>query len=329
MKRFAIVGCGHISKRHAENISRTGQLVAVCDIVPERADALAASYSAKAYYSIEDLLASETPIDIVCVCTPNGLHAEHSIKSLQAGKHVLCEKPLCLTKAAAWQLIETEKFCRRKLFVVKSARYNPLLQELKDLLDDKSLGKVYSFHLSCIWNRPDEYYTDWRGKLFPDGGTLYNQFSHYIDAMLWLFGDVAEAKGFKANAAHQKSIEFEDTGAVSLLMESGALGTFHWSVNAFQKNYEIALTIVAEGGTIRIGGEYLNDVQFLQTENAILKAATINEGGAGLKPSPGTHDKMYDHLNTALEGHRSGFPDAYEGLKTVETIEKIYKAVSL
>jgi predicted dehydrogenase len=89
-------------------------------------------------------------------------------------------------------IIETEKFCRRKLFVVKSTRYNPLLQQVKKLLADGKLGAVYSFHLSCLWNRPDAYYQDWRGKLFPDGGTLYTQFSHYIDAMLWLFGDVAQ-----------------------------------------------------------------------------------------------------------------------------------------
>src|SRR5205085_2941351 len=183
MIKFALVGCGRIAARHAENMARVGKLQAVCDIVKEKAETFATKYEANCYLSLEDLLANEADVDVVAVCTPNGFHAEHTIKSLQARKHVLCEKPLCLTKAAAWQIIETEKFCRRKLFVVKSTRYNPILQELKKRITEDRLGKIYSFQVSCFWNRPDGYYTDWRGKHFPDGGTLYTQFSHYIDAM--------------------------------------------------------------------------------------------------------------------------------------------------
>lgn len=330
MKKFALIGCGRIAARHAENMARVGKLLAVCDVVPEKAAAFAAKYSATAYDNLDALLANEPSVDVVSICTPNGLHAEHTIKSLQAKKHVLCEKPLCLTAAAAWQIIETEKFCRRKLFVVKSTRYNPILQDLKKALMEGALGKVYSFQVSCFWNRPDAYYTDWRGKLFPDGGTLYTQFSHYIDAMLWLFGDVASAKGFKANAAHQNSIEFEDTGVVALQMTNGVLGTLNWSVNAFRKNHEIAFTLLAEKGTIRIGGEYLNEVQYLQA------AADLQFTTSGKKANDYTsyngsmshHNEVYDHLLKALNEDDKTFIGAYEGLKTVETIEKIYKAIA-
>ena len=131
MKKFALIGCGKIAGKHAENITKVATLVAVCDIVKEKRDAFASRYGAKAYDNLEELLLKENEVDVISICTPNGLHAEHSIKSLQARKHVLCEKPLCLTSAAAWQIIETEKFCRRKLFVVKSTRYNPLLKEVK------------------------------------------------------------------------------------------------------------------------------------------------------------------------------------------------------
>lgn len=321
MKKFAIIGCGRIAKRHAENIARVGKLIAVCDVVAEKADALAEAYKAKPYYSVDELLLAEKEVEIVAVCSPNGFHAEHIIKSLQAGKDVLTEKPLCLTKAAAWQIIETEKFCRKKLFVVKSARYNPILQQLKKVMDENSLGKLYSFHLNCIWNRGDDYYTDWKGKLFPDGGTLYNQFSHYIDVMLWLFGEVEDIKGFKQNSAHGPSIEFEDNGAVALQMQNGAIGSFHWSVNAYQKNFEIALTITAEKGTVRIGGENLNEVQYLHTESPI-------EFPVYKKEAWSNHNELYDHLMSALYENRNGFPDAFDGLKAVETIEKIYKATS-
>jgi predicted dehydrogenase len=330
MRKFALIGCGRIAVRHAENMARVGTLVAVCDVVKEKADALAAAYAAKPYYTIDDLLANEPEVEVVSICTPNGLHAEHTIKSLQKRKHVLCEKPLCLTTAAAWQIIETEKFCRRKLFVVKSTRYNPILQNVKKSLTDGLLGRIYSFQISCFWNRPDEYYTDWRGTNFPDGGTLYTQFSHYIDAMLWLFGDVTEVKGFQQNAAHRQSIEFEDQGVVALQMKNGTLGTLNYSVNAYRKNHEIAFTIIAEKGTIRIGGEYLNEVQYLQTEQD-LQLFTAGNGAnkyASYNGSMRHHDEVYDHLVKALASSDNTFIGAYEGLKTVETIEKIYKAIS-
>ncbi|NTS41259.1 Gfo/Idh/MocA family oxidoreductase [Flavisolibacter sp. BT320] len=329
MKKFALIGCGKIAAKHAGNMSRVGKLVAVCDVVKEKRDAFADMYNANAYESIEDLLLAEKEVEVVAVCTPNGLHAEHTIKSLQARKHVLCEKPLCLTVAAAWQIIETEKFCRRKLFVVKSTRYNPLLKALKKAIQENGLGKIYSFHLSCLWNRPDSYYADWRGKHFPDGGTLYTQFSHYIDALLWLLGDVAEVKGFKTNAAHESSIEFEDTGVAALQLQSGAMGSLHWSVNSYKKNHEIALTIIAEKGTIRIGGEYLNEVQYAETEAALQfdlqeKAANVYTGYNG---SMSHHKEVYDHLLQVLDKNEKDFTGAFDGLKTVETIEKIYKAI--
>jgi predicted dehydrogenase len=330
MKKFALIGCGKIAGKHAENMSRVGKLVAVCDVVKEKREDFAARYGANAYETIEELLQEENGVDVVSICTPNGLHAEHTIKSLQARKHVLCEKPLCLTIAAAWQIIETEKFCRRKLFVVKSTRYNPLLQELKKAIQEKSLGRIYSFQLSCIWNRPDAYYQDWKGKLFPDGGTLYTQFSHYIDALLWLLGDVEEVKGFKNNAAHTSSIEFEDTGVAALRMQNGTLGNLHWSVNSFRKNHEIALTLVAEKGTVRLGGEYLNEVQYSETEVSVpfsLPQKSANEYEQ-YKGSMSHHKEVYDQLIQVLDNNDQSFTGAYDGLKTVETIEKIYKAIS-
>ncbi|HJW16262.1 MAG TPA: Gfo/Idh/MocA family oxidoreductase, partial [Flavisolibacter sp.] len=272
----------------------------------------------------------EKEIDIISVCTPNGFHAEHSIKSLQAGIHVLCEKPLCLTTAAAWQMIETEKFCRRHLFVVKSNRYNPLLIQVKKLLDNGKLGRVYSFHLSCLWNRPVEYYHDWHGKAFPDGGTLYTQFSHYIDVIVSLFGGINEVKGFGGRPAQKKGMEFEDTGVVALYMDKGSLGSLHWSVNAYKKNHEIALTIVAEKGTIRLGGEYLNEVQYQSLENEIdfnTHVKPSNEYNF-YKGSMSNHKEVYEHLLYALENKENDFANAFDGLRTVEAIEKIYKAIT-
>ena len=331
MYKFAIIGCGRIALRHAENISRVGKLISVCDIEKQKADEFADQYQCKAWYSIDELLQKEKEVDVISVCTPNGLHAEHTIKSLQAGKHVLCEKPMCITSVAAWQMINTEKFSRKKLFVVKSARFNSLLKHLKDLIEKGNLGNLYSFQLSCFWSRPKKYYEDWHGKSFPDGGTLYTQFSHYIDAMLWLFGEIDEVSGFRENKAHKNIIEFEDTGTIAVRMKSSLLGTINWSVNTYKKNSEISLTVIAEKGTIALGGEYLNELKYHQLDNSYkfpTESTTSNQYD-GFKGSMSHHSEIYDSLVDSLNTKANSFSNSFDGLRTVETIEKIYKSVPL
>jgi UDP-N-acetyl-2-amino-2-deoxyglucuronate dehydrogenase len=329
---FAIIGCGKIAPRHAAEIVKHGTLVAACDIISEKADSLSDQFGAKAYYRISDLLAVEKKIDIVSVCTPNGLHPEHSIQALKAGSHVLCEKPLCITTNDARQMVETAAACNKKLFVVKSTRYNPALAELKTIIDESKLGRLYSFQLNCFWNRPEAYYANsWRGKNFPDGGTLYTQFSHYIDAMLWLFGDMKTLSGFRKNMAHQTSVEFEDSGVVAIEMENGMLGGLNWSVNSFQENMEVSLTILAEKGSIRIGGEYMNKVEYQLPDGLKLQ---ISEWGSAndygfYKGSMSNHAQVYDNMLKALKDGNHPFTNAIDGLKTVAAIEKIYNSVSL
>lgn len=330
--RFAIIGCGKIAGRHAEQASAHGQLVAVCDIIKEKADALAGSYKASAYYSIETLLEAEKKLDIVAICTPNWLHAEHSIQSLLAGHHVLCEKPLAISKIDALTMMSRAKEAQRKLFVVKSTRYNPALIRVKQLLDEGKMGKALSFQLNCFWNRPPAYYEgNWRGKNSTDGGTLYTQFSHYIDALLWLFGEVRSAKGFRKNQFHASSIEFEDSGIAALEMENGMIGGLNWTVNTFQKNMEVSLTIIAEKASLRLGGEYMNLVDYQLADGFILEQT--NEGKANdygfYKGSMSNHDKVYEHLVKALKDEGHPFTQAAEGLKTVETIELIYNSIPL
>lgn len=329
MYNFALIGCGRIAARHAETISKVGRLLAVCDSVPERVATFSKAHAANAYESIDALLEQEPDVDVVSICTPNGYHAEHTIKALRSGKHVLCEKPMCLTAVAAWQMIEAEKWSGKKLFVVKSARFNPYLQALKKGLDRNELGQVYSFQLSCFWNRPPEYYTDWRGKRFPDGGTLYTQFSHYIDALIWLLGPVENAYGHLKKFAHPQ-IEFEDTGVAALQLQSGVLGTLNWSVNAYQKNYEIGLTILAERGTINLGGPYLNELKYACTANNFIQneKSRLPNDYAFYTGSMSHHKEVYENVVQALSGNRHDSTNAFDGLKTVETIEKIYNAVS-
>lgn len=329
--RFAIIGCGKIAPRHAAEAARHGQLIAVCDIVKEKAEAFASAYNARPYVSVADLLEKET-VDIVSVCTPNGLHATHSIQSLQAGAHVLCEKPLCIAASDGLKMMETAKKFGKKLFVVKSTRYNPALVALKKAIGENKPGTIYSFQLNCFWNRPPAYYKDsWKGDRELDGGTLFTQFSHYIDALLWLLGDMRTVSGIRKNVAHNGIIDFEDSGIVAVEMNNGIIGGINWSVNTFQKNMEVSLTILAEKASIEIGGEYMNKILYQSTNGFDL---SIDPGGQAndygfYKGSMSNHDKIYENLIKALDDDSHPFASAADGLKTVETIEKIYKSVSL
>ncbi len=325
---FAIIGCGRIAKRHAEQIAKVGNLVAVCDVVEEKASELGSLYEANVYYSIEKLLENEPTIDVIAICTPNGLHATHSILALQANKHVLCEKPLCIVTKDGERMIEAAALGNKKLFVVKQNRYNPPVAFLKELIDDKKLGKIYSFQINCFWNRPNDYYQDWKGSIDLDGGTLFTQFSHFIDLLYWMLGDVASVKSVGKNFAHN-SIQFEDTGAVIFDMKNGSIGTLNYTVNSFAKNMEGSFTVFGEKGTVKVGGQYLNELDYFcvdgMEEPNLPKGNPANAYGY-YQGSMSNHDKVYENLVKALQNDDHIFANGEEGLKTVEIIEKIYQS---
>jgi len=327
--QFAIIGCGRIAQRHAAHITKRGVLAAVCDIKKEKADALAVAHGARAYGSIEALLAGEKNLDVVAVCTPNGLHATHSIQSLDAGFHVLCEKPMAISTESARAMITAAEKNQRRLFIVKQNRFNPPVQAVKQLLQEGRLGRIFSFQLSCFWNRDAAYYQDWRGTPDLDGGTLFTQFSHFIDLLYWMLGDVHTVQATTANYAHQGIIAFEDTGTALLEMSSGAIGTLNYTVNSHARNMEGSLTLFGEKGTVKIGGQYLNELAYQSIDGYRLP-----DSGPGAPPnyygtyegSMSNHDKVYDNLVDVLQRNMPMYANAVDGLKTVEIIERIYKA---
>jgi UDP-N-acetyl-2-amino-2-deoxyglucuronate dehydrogenase len=325
--RFAIVGCGRIAQRHAEQIAKVGHLKAVCDIDFDKASALGAQYHAKAYSSLGDLLHNETDIDFVTICTPNGLHAAHAIEAMNAGKHVLCEKPLAINVTDARRMIDASQLHHRKLFVVKQNRYNPPVVHVKKLIQAGKLGRIFSFQMNCFWNRPQTYYTNsWKGSKDLDGGTLFTQFSHFIDLLYWLLGDVESVKSTIKNLAHHY-IEIEDTGMVIFEMKSGAIGSMNYSVNSFEKNMEGSITILGEKGTVKIGGQYLNTLEYqcIEGENMHTNFITKSANDYGFyQGSMSNHDIVYTELMEALKNPEHDMANAYDGLKTVEIIEKIY-----
>ena len=254
--KFGLVGCGRIAQRHAEHIHQKGELIAVCDIIKAKADQFASQYKAKAYGAIEDMLATEKSIDVVAICSPNGLHAVHAIQVLHAGFHALCEKPMAITVRDCGQMIQAAEKSNRRLFAIKQNRFNPPVVAVKKVIDEGRLGKIMNVQLSCFWNRnPDYYKNSWKGTLKLDGGTLFTQFSHFIDLLYWMVGDVKNVQAYMGNFNHHGIIEFEDTGVVILEFHNGAIGTINYTVNSYDKNMEGSLTIFGENGTVKIGGQ--------------------------------------------------------------------------
>jgi predicted dehydrogenase len=331
MKKFAIIGCGRIAQRHAEHINNFGKLIAVCDIVSGKANDLAKLYNAKSYNDIDEMLKSENDIDVISICSPNGLHAEHSIKSLNAGFHVLCEKPLALSVEDCGKMISAAESANKRLFAIKQNRYNPPVAAVKKAIDEGKLGKIYSIQLSCFWNRNEDYYfNSWKGTNELDGGTLFTQFSHFIDLLYWMIGDVKQVKAFGKNFSHKGIIEFEDTGVVIVEFTNEAIGTINYTVNSNKKNMEGSLTIFAEKGTVKIGGQYLNELEYQSIDDFI-----ITDLPEGNKPnnygnyvgSMSNHDKIYQNVIDVLENDGKITTNSFEGLKTVEIITKIYEAI--
>ena len=325
--KFGIVGCGRIAQRHSEHITSKAELVAVCDIDEAKAKVMAEQYGTRYYTSLSEMLEREN-FDVVSICSPNGLHAEHSIKVLNAGFHVLCEKPLAINLHDCGEMINSAEKANKRLFVIKQNRFNPPVSAVKLAIDGGHLGKIYSVQLSCFWNRNNDYYLNsWKGTKDLDGGTLYTQFSHFVDLLYWLVGDVRYAKAFTGNYAHKGIIEFEDTGVVALEFHNGAIGTINYTVNSFEKNMEGSLTIFAEKGTVKIGGQYLNELEYQN-----IKDYKIDNLPEGNKPnnygnyfgSMSNHDKVYENLIDVLQNGGTISTNAFEGLKTVEIIDKIY-----
>lgn len=327
---FVIVGCGRIGNRHAQHAANNGKVVACVDINSSAADVVANEYDCVAYYSLNDFLSARPKADVVAVCTPNGLHAEQTISSLNHGYHVLCEKPMALSVFDCGEMIKAAEKNNRRLFVVKQNRYNPPVQKVKELLDNGSLGKVLSVQLNCFWNRnPDYYNNSWKGTKQLDGGILFTQYSHFIDLVYWLVGDIKEVKSIVGNISQRSDIEFEDTISSSCLFHSGAIGAMKFTINAFDKNMEGSLTLFCEKGTVKIGGQYLNELEYQSLDGMHitgLPAGNPPNNYGKYQGSMSNHDKVYENVNDVLNNDGIIATNGFEGLKTVEIIDKIYSA---
>lgn len=328
--KFAVIGQGHIGKRHAEMVRRNSQseLVAVCDILPKEKIGLE-NLKEKFYTDVDELLKNHSEIEVINVCTPNGLHAEHALKALETGKHVVVEKPMALTKSDCEKVIYAALHHHKTVFCVMQNRYSPPSVWLKEIIDNKTLGDIYMVQLNCYWNRDDRYYKkgNWKGTQDLDGGTLFTQFSHWVDIMYWLFGDIKNIQAKFADFNHKNSTDFEDSGFVSFDFVNGGMGSINYSTAVWDKNLESSLTIVGSKGSIKVGGQYMDIVETCNIKDYTMPKLSdtnpANDYGA-YKGSANNHHNVIENVVNTLTGKNKITTNALEGLKVVDIIERIY-----
>jgi predicted dehydrogenase len=328
--KFAVIGCGHIGKRHAEMVlgNAEAELVALCDARPKEELGIE-KYTAQFFSSIEELLAADLDIDVVNICTPNGLHSDQASLALAKGMHVVVEKPIGLSKAKCEKVLHYALLHHKHVFAVMQNRYSPPSVWIKDLVERKVLGDIFMVQLNCYWNRDNRYYKTggWKGTTDLDGGTLYTQFSHFIDIMYWLFGDVENIQAKFNDFIHQDSTDFEDSGFVSFDFVDGGMGSLNYSTAVANQNLESSITVIGEKGSVKIGGQYMNEVEVCNIEGyempELPEANPPNDYGP-YKGSAANHHYVIENVIDTLKGRTTATTNALEGLKVVDIIERIY-----
>lgn len=328
--RFAVVGLGHIGKRHAAMIMQNDmcEWVAACDVKPIE-DLKLAKTDIFFANTVDELLSSGVEFDVLSIATPNGFHEEQALKGLKAGKHVLVEKPMALTKTGCEKIIYEALRQHKQVFCVMQNRYSPTSVWLKDILLQGVLGKIFMVQINCYWNRDERYYTpgNWHGTQKLDGGTLFTQFSHFIDIMFWLFGDITNITGRFENFNHKNLTEFEDSGFVQFDFVNGGMGNLSYSTSCWDKNLESSITVLAENGMVKVGGQYMNEVDFCHIKDYTMPelppANPPNDYGP-YKGSAANHHYIFENVVDVLKGKSPITTNALEGLKVVEIIERIY-----
>ena len=329
---FAVVGCGHIGKRHIAMINNNSacRLIGICDIKP--IEDLGISNLDIPFFNDLDLMLEESgDIDVVCIATPNGLHEEQALKAIKKGYHVIVEKPMALTKKGCEHIIYEALHRHRHVFCVMQNRYSPPSLWLKEIINKGILGKIYLVQINCYWNRDERYYKEgsWHGTKLLDGGTLFTQFSHFIDIMYWLLGDVENIQTRLRDFSHGKLTEFEDSGFVSFDFVNGGMGCLNYSTSAWNNNLESSITIIAEKGSVKVGGQYMNEVEICNIHDykmPVLPPSNPPNDYGPYKGSAANHHYVYENVVNVLLGKEAITTNALEGLKVVEIIEKIYSA---
>jgi predicted dehydrogenase len=331
--RFVICGIGHIGRRHAALVSRQpgARLVALIDVREELRPGLAAEFPGVPFFSsLEQYLLAGPAADVLTVATPNHLHAPQAMQGLHAGLHVLVEKPIALRTHDAEAIVRAAQASSRLVFGVMQNRYSPPAAWLKNVYEEGRLGQIYLVQFNCFWNRDARYYRPggWRGTQAQDGGTLFTQFSHFVDLLYWVFGDVTNISARFRDFTHQQLTEFEDSGLVSFDLVRGGSGTLQYSTAVWDQNLESSLTVIAEHGSLRLGGQYMDKLEYCHLRNyqcpELPPTNPANDYGP-YQGSAANHVQVIENVVNTLQNGCAATTNALDGLKVVEIIEQIYQ----
>lgn len=331
MINFGIVGCGYIGKRHAAMIAGNGacRLQAFCDIKPRESLGMEA-YEAAFYQDYAQMLAGEAGLDVVNICVPNGLHAGFAVQAMEYGAHAVVEKPMALTVRDADRMVEVSRKTGRKVFCVMQNRYSPPSVWIKSLVDSGILGQIEMVQVNCYWNRDERYYVpgSWHGSADLDGGTLFTQFSHFLDILSWLFGDITHIQARFGDFCHRELTAFEDSGMVQFDFVKGGMGCFNYSTAVYDRNLESSLTIVARNGSVKIGGQYMDKVEYCHVKDYVMPVLPPTNPGndyGAYKGSAQNHQYVIQNVVDVLEGKTDAITATVEeGRLVVDMIERIY-----
>lgn len=327
--RFALVGCGRISKNHFEALQRhsgSTELVAVCDVDRPALERAVTQTGAKGFDNLQEML-SHSNADIVVLATPSGLHPDQAVQVANSGRHVMTEKPMATRWADGKRMVAACDAAGVRLFVVKQNRRNATLQLLKRAVDKDRFGRIYLTAINVFWSRPQSYYDSaaWRGTWEFDGGAFMNQASHYVDLLDWLIGPIESVQAYTGTLA--RNIEVEDTGVMAVRWRSGALGSVNVTMLTYPKNMEGSITILGEKGTVRVGGVAVNEIEHWEfaepdADDELVKNAsyqTTSVYGFG-------HPLYYENVIRVLRGEVEPETDGREGLKSLEVLIACYLA---
>ncbi len=369
--KFAVLGSGHIGKRHAEMIKRNNEaeLVALIEIDEAKHIDLKKLFDeVPIFNSFEEFISSDIKCDVINIATPNGIHASQALKAIESGHHVVIEKPMGLSKMECENVIYKALHHSKNVFCVMQNRYSPPSEWLKKIVTDGTLGEIYMVQVNCYWNRDDRYYKKaglqtfanptlqqaslhstaeptlrqaslhstaeptlqqgaWHGTKELDGGTLFTQFSHFIDLMYWVFGDIEDIQAKFSDFNHTDLTDFEDSGFVNFRFTNGGMGALNYSTSVWDKNLESSMTIIGKNGTIKVGGQYMDKVEYCHIKDYVmpeLKPTNPPNDYGQYKGSAANHHYIIENVVDVLKGRSRITTNALEGLKVVDIIERIY-----
>lgn len=304
---FVVVGAGNIGTKYAHILQSLEQAELVAGVDTDFSKRKNLGALIPFFSSLDEFLNAKIPADVICVCTPNGLHASQTISCLRNGYHVICEKPVALKASDVQAMMKAEEASGKKVFAVMQNRYSPVAIWLKKLMQSRLLGDLLLMQINCFWNRNQRYYEDasWRASNDLGGGPLYTQFSHFIDLMIWLTGEPTQIKSDIFTLNSKIKTDFADSGIINFNLQNGGRGLFNFTNAAWNSNIESSITIIGTQGNVKVGGQYMEKLDYVQLKDSfempVFEQITQANNYQYYQGSADKHDVFIQKVITCLE----------------------------